>query len=60
MMQIADRLKSFLLLPICVDKEVSGEANTCYLHILILFCSITVIAMLSLLHLAIGQWCSTC
>ena len=28
MRQRADRLKNFLLLPICVDKAVGGETNT--------------------------------
>lgn len=39
MMQRADRLKNFLLLSICVDKEVSGEANTLltYLDFILLY-----------------------
>lgn len=39
MMQIADRLKNFLLLPICVDKAVGGEANTSltYLSFILLY-----------------------
>lgn len=32
-MQIADRLKNFLLVPICVDKAVGEEANTLLAHL---------------------------
>lgn len=50
MMERADRLKKLLLLPIWVDRAVGREANA--LLTSLLFCSITVIAMLSPWHLA--------